>query len=432
MTSSAVVVRDIGKRYQIGKHGVAYQTLRETLGGLLRRPSLGGGGFAAAREFWALRHVDFEIRSGEVLGIIGRNGAGKSTLLKLLARITEPTEGWFEVEGRVGALLEVGTGFHPELTGRENIYLSGAVLGITRADVRKRFDEIVAFAEVETFLDMPVKRYSSGMYMRLAFSVAAHMEPDILVVDEVLAVGDKQFQEKCLGRIGRVAEEGRTILFVSHNMPAITRLCERAILLDGGAVVADGPAAEVAERYLSSGQSQSAARTWRDPETAPGNDTVRLRAIRVETVEGIVSSTVAITHPFSILLEYDVLRAGVQLTPNLHFFTQDGTRAFVTLDTSPQAETVRRQQGRYVSRLTVPGNFLSEGVMYVSASLATLAPHITHVYESDVVSFQVVDDMDGPSARGRYGGPMPGVVRPLLPWKTEYVAVTTSSPPQPH
>jgi lipopolysaccharide transport system ATP-binding protein len=240
LSDAALLIRDLGKRYRLGGATASYRTIRETVVDLVRRPRKVHPGRPKA-ELWALRHVDLDVAHGEAVGVIGRNGAGKSTLLKLLSRITEPTEGWYEVEGRVGALLEVGTGFHPELTGRENIYLSGAILGMSRLDIKRRFDDIVAFAEIERFLDTPVKRYSSGMHMRLGFSVAAHLEPDILVVDEVLAVGDASFQSKCLGRMGEVAGEGRTVLFVSHNMSAVSRLCTRCVLLDDGRVTLDGP-----------------------------------------------------------------------------------------------------------------------------------------------------------------------------------------------
>ena len=218
-----------------------------------------------ARSIWALKDVSFDINRGEVVGIIGRNGAGKSTLLKILSEITEPTEGRVEIHGRVGSLLEVGTGFHPELTGRENVYLNGAILGMKRAEIERKFDEIVAFAEVEKFIDTPVKHYSSGMYLRLAFAVAAHLEPEILIVDEVLAVGDAAFQKKCLGKMAGVAKEGRTVLFVSHNMPAITRLCERAILLDEGRLLQDGVSHQVVKAYLNAGLGTTAMREWPDP-----------------------------------------------------------------------------------------------------------------------------------------------------------------------
>ena len=273
-------VKNVGKQYRIGSPQSSYVTLRETLTSLASAPFRR---FARASQemFWALQGVNFEVSAGEVVGIIGRNGAGKSTLLKLLSRITEPTTGRIELYGRIGSLLEVGTGFHPELTGRENISLNGAILGMARAEIARKFDEIVAFAEVEKFIDTPVKHFSSGMYMRLAFAVAAHLEPEILLVDEVLAVGDGRFQRKCLDKMQDVGRQGRTVLFVSHNMPAITRLCPRTILLDGGRIIADGPSSQVVGAYLSSGLGTTAVRVWSDLNTAPGNDIVRLCAVRV-------------------------------------------------------------------------------------------------------------------------------------------------------
>jgi lipopolysaccharide transport system ATP-binding protein len=259
MSDIAIRVEGLGKRYRIGRQE-RYRTLRDTLVEGAQRTvrtirgwlSRDGRREPDEQTIWALKDVSFEVKRGEVLGIIGRNGAGKSTLLKILSRVTEPTEGWAEVRGRVGSLLEVGTGFHPELTGRENIYLNGAILGMKRAEIARKFDEIVAFAEVEKFIDTPVKHYSSGMYLRLAFAVAAHLEPEILLVDEVLAVGDAAFQKKCLGKMGEVAGEGRTVLFVSHNMAAVQVLCSKAVVLHKGQVVYGGGAEGAVAFYLDS------------------------------------------------------------------------------------------------------------------------------------------------------------------------------------
>jgi lipopolysaccharide transport system ATP-binding protein len=257
MTDIAVHVEGLGKRYRLGA-APASRTAYDAIAAAFRAPFRRLSGNAKPEHIWALKNVTFDLRRGEVLGIIGRNGAGKSTLLKILSRITEPTEGAVDLYGRVSSLLEVGTGFHPELTGRENIFLNGAILGMHRAEIVRKFDEIVAFAEVERFLDTPVKHYSSGMFVRLAFAVAAHLEPEILLVDEVLAVGDAGFQKKCLGKMGDVAREGRTVLFVSHNMSAVLRLCDRVIHLDGGQVVTEGPPAPVVARYLGGSVEQQA------------------------------------------------------------------------------------------------------------------------------------------------------------------------------
>jgi len=374
-----------------------------------------------AGEFiWALRDVSFRVQQGEVVGIIGRNGAGKSTLLKILSRVTAPTSGQIKVKGRVASLLEVGTGFHPELTGRENIYLNGAILGMKKAEIQFKFDEIVAFSEIEKFLDTPVKRYSSGMYVRLAFAVAAHLEPEILLVDEVLAVGDASFQKKCLNKMQDVGQEGRTVLFVSHNMPAITRLCQRTILLDEGRVLCDGPSHQVVGVYLQSEVGTMAAREWPDITKAPGNDVVRLRAVRVRTEDGRTLDAVDIRKPVGIEMEYEVLKPGTALVPSVHFFNQEGICVFVNGDYDPAWRGKPRPEGSYVSTAWIPGNFLSEGSVIVSVGMSTMNPNIVHFSEREVVAFQVIDSLDGDSARGDYAGSMPGVVRPLLRWTTRF------------
>src|SRR6185369_5415883 len=270
---------NVAKQYQLGSSQNSFVTLRDTLSEVVRAQLKRLRANQNAGTVMALRDVSFEVNAGEVLGIIGRNGAGKSTLLKVLARITEPSAGRIDLYGRVASLLEVGTGFHPELTGRENIHLNAAILGMTRAEIQRRFDEIVAFSEIEDFIDTPVKRYSSGMYLRLAFAVAAHLDPEILLVDEVLAVGDARFQRKCLNKMQAIGDGGRTVLFVSHDMSAVTRLCPRTILLDGGRVLRDGSSHEVVGAYLSSDLGTTAAREWPDLTRAPGNDIVRLRAV---------------------------------------------------------------------------------------------------------------------------------------------------------
>ncbi len=284
MSASVIRVENLGKLYRIGSPRRRQDTLRDSIADFLRSPlrylrSVGPpGAKAQPDQIWALKDVCFEVKRGEVVGIIGRNGAGKTTLLKILSRITEPTEGYAEIRGRVGSLLEVGTGFHPELTGRENIYLNGAIIGMKKAEIDRKFDEIVAFAEIEKFLDTPVKRYSSGMYVRLAFAVAAHLEPEILLVDEVLAVGDAAFQKKCLGKMGDVAKEGRTVLFVSHNMAAVQNLCRRSLLLNDGQVVLDGSTDRVVMKYLSWIQSRTSA-PLSNRKDREGNGALRFKRI---------------------------------------------------------------------------------------------------------------------------------------------------------
>jgi lipopolysaccharide transport system ATP-binding protein len=415
-------VENLAKRYQIGAREASYRTLRDTLVGVVRSPfSRAGGQRQSGRPtVWALKDVSFDVHPGEIVGIVGQNGAGKSTLLKILSQITEPTRGRAELYGRIGSLLEVGTGFHPELTGRENVYLNGAILGMKRAEIARKFDEIVAFSEIERFIDTPVKWYSSGMYLRLAFSVAAHLDPEILVLDEVMAVGDASFQEKCLNKMQEIMGRGRTILFVSHNMQSITRLCKRVIYISGGEVVQDGPAHQVASLYLSARLKLSAQREWQNPSEAPGNDIVRLRAVRVRSGDGEVTSAVSIHQPVGIEMEFDVLRPGHVLVPNYHFINEEGIYVFVSSDQNPQWRRTPRPAGRYTSTVRIPGNFLSEGTLTVSAAVSTLSPVRVHFYEREAVAFQVIDRPGEGSARGDYAGHVPGVVRPLLPWEDEY------------
>lgn len=424
-----ITVENLGKRYRLGAQGAAYSTLREVLSNavLSRRAGARKNNKGSDETIWALRDVSFDIKAGEVVGIIGRNGAGKSTLLKILSRITEPTTGRVQLRGRVGSLLEVGTGFHPELTGGENIYLNGAILGMSRLEITRKFDDIVTFAEVAKFIDTPVKRYSSGMYVRLAFAVAAYLEPEILLVDEVLAVGDGSFQRKCLDRMKDVARRGRTVLFVSHNMPAVTRLCERTILLDEGSVLEDDLSHKVVGSYLRSGLGTTAARDWPDITKAPGNEIVRLCSVRVCAEDGRTIDAVDIRKPVGVEMEFDVLAPGHLLTPNYHFINEEGSYVFVASDHDPTWRGKPRPVGRYASIAWIPGNLLSEGTLIVGAAVSTMDPVRTHFFERDAVAFQVIDSMEGDSARGDYAGPLPGAVRPLLEWQTSFRAESTAA-----
>lgn len=426
MGNLALRIEGIGKQYRIGKKQQQYRTLRETIVEAVQAPfhrmrkRKGAPGPRHEPVIWALKDVSLDIKHGEVVGIIGHNGAGKSTLLKILSRVTEPTTGSVDLYGRVGSLLEVGTGFHSELTGRENIYLNGAILGMRRAEIERKFDEIVAFAEVEDFIDTPVKHYSSGMYLRLAFAVAAHLEPEILIVDEVLAVGDVNFQRKCLDKMQNVGQQGRTVLLVSHNMSAITRLCERAVLLHRGHIIQDGPAHRVVNAYLNSGLATTAAREWPDPTTAPGDKVARLRAVRVRTADDRISDIVDIRHPVRVEMEYDVFQAGWILLPYFQFRAGEGLIIFESNDLDPAWCNRPRPAGRWVSTAEIPGNLLAEGLLTVSAGLLTLDPARQVFCEHDVVGFQVIDLMEGGSARGNWNGTFEGVVRPLLRWETQY------------
>lgn len=427
MSDLAIRVRELAKRFRIARRRRrGYKTLRETLIDVLSAPyrrlrSGSGPGGEQMETFWALRDVNFDVNAGEVIGIIGRNGAGKSTLLKILSRITEPTIGFAEIHGRVSSLLEVGTGFHGELTGRENLYLNGAILGMRRAEIARKFDEIVAFAEVERFIDTAVKHYSSGMYLRLAFAVAAHLEPEILIVDEVLAVGDASFQKKCLNKMQDAGNLGRTVLFVSHNMPAITRLCQRVILLDGGAVLRDGPAAQVVSEYLKTGLGTTPERKWAAESRRPGGAVAGLLAVRVRDEHGVITDVLDIRRPVRIEMEYDVWKPGYVLMPHFEFNNEEGITAFVAHDVNPEWRGRRRPEGRYRSTAWIPGNLMAEGTMFVTAGLITMDPVIDQFLVDDAVAFQVVDSLDGDSARGDVADHMEGVVRPLLQWETEFV-----------
>jgi len=355
-----------------------------------------------------------------VIGVIGRNGAGKSTLLKILSRITVPTEGEAEIYGRVSSLLEVGTGFHGELSGRENIYMNGAILGMRKAEIDRKFDEIVAFSEVEKFLDTPVKRYSSGMYVRLAFAVAAHLEPEILLIDEVLAVGDARFQKKCLKKMEDVGHHGRTVFFVSHSMQSITRLCPRVILLDNGRILTDGPAYEAVSAYMDSGLGMSAIREWGDTTEVAGDEVARLRSVRVLTDDEEIAEAVDIRKRVGLEMSYEVLESGHAMFSHFQVYNHEGVHLFSIHDMDPEWRRRPRPAGHYSSRAWIPGNFLSEGTMFVGAGLAAVdeGPPMDHFYEHDAVAFHVVDAREGNSARGDYPGAMGGVVRPLLEWTT--------------
>jgi lipopolysaccharide transport system ATP-binding protein len=416
----AIKIENVSKRYRIGGLHPGYMTFREMIGGVVTAPFRklkSGNGY---QTLWALSDVNLEIGQGELVGIIGHNGAGKSTLLKILSRVTKPTTGEVELVGRIGTLLEVGTGFHPDLTGRENIFLSGAILGMRRAEIERKFDEIVAFSELEKFIETSVKWYSSGMYVRLAFSVAAHLEPEILMMDEVLAVGDAAFQQKCLDKMHEIRQQGRTILFVSHDMAAITRLCKRVVLMENGRITCDGGPHEVVQHYLSSSLKTGATREWTNPLEAPGDEVVRLRRVRVRDEANEIIPVVDIRRPFGVELTYEVLDEGHTLVPVIEFYNEEGTELFSTHDTNAEWRRLARPRGTYTSTVWIPGNLLAEGSLMGHVSIMSHFPTtVLHAYERNAVAFQVVDSPAGDSARGDYIGPMPGVMRPLLNWSTE-------------
>ncbi len=384
-----------------------------------------------SEEFWAVRDVSFQVKRGEALGIIGHNGAGKSTILKLLSSITAPTSGKITINGRLSALIEVGSGFHPELSGRENVFLSGSILGMRRREIAAKLDSIVEFAGVRQFIDTPVKRYSSGMYVRLGFAIAAHLDPDILLLDEVLAVGDAAFQAKCIQRIKELEAAGTTIVFISHDLGAVERLCQRVMLMRNGQIVTEGRPADVIKEYhraeveLGSEAMVQVGpqREWPDINTAPGNEVVRLRSVRLRTQEGETTSTFDIRRPVGIEASYDVLEPGHVLIPNYHFTNHDGLHLFAVQDVASEWRRRPRPTGRYLSTAWIPGNFLAEGNISVDIGVGSHVPTTRiHVFQPEAAAFQVVDYLQGDSARGDYIGVMPGAVRPVVNWTTQIQA----------
>jgi lipopolysaccharide transport system ATP-binding protein len=415
----AIATQGLSKSYRIGEYHGGYDTLRESIMRATKR--LAGHHHRSHHHMiWALDDVSFDVEEGTALGVVGRNGAGKSTLLKVLTRITTPTKGRAEIRGRVGSLLEVGTGFHPELTGRENVYMNGSILGMRQREITQKLPDIVDFAGIETFMDTPVKRYSSGMYVRLAFSVAAHFEPEIMLVDEVLAVGDAEFQKRCLGRMEDFGQSGRTVLFVSHNMQAISQLCDRALHLDGGRIVNDGPASDVVARYLQTVGATGSEIVWEDPATAPGSPYGRLRSVRVVLSDGSTASAVDVRDMVGIEIAFTVEVPGEPITPKIKLVDGRGDVVFNAIDTSPRWHE-SPEPGDYTSTAWVPGNLLNEGFVLVDVALVTHATtRHTHVVGCrEAVSFHVQDPAEGDSARGLYTGQWKGVVRPLLDWTTE-------------
>jgi len=435
----AIKVENISKCYRIGLKEDRHDTFGMSMFNFIKSPLKNYRKYRALYKFddmkfdqdanldnnpsdivWALRDVSFDVKEGEIVGIIGLNGAGKSTLLKILSKITVPTSGRATIRGRISSLLEVGTGFHPELSGRENVYLNGTILGMRKKEIDRKFDEIVDFSGIEKFIDTPVKRYSSGMKMRLAFAVAAHLEPEILLIDEVLAVGDARFQDKCLDKMKDVGRHGRTVLFVSHNMPAVTRLCPRTIMLNGGRVQLDDSSHRVVSAYLHTDKATKAERAWHDLREAPGDEVVRLCSVRVRNKDGRVAEAVDICQPISIEVEYEMLQSGYMLDITCHFVTEEGVKAFISIDNDPAWQKTPRQIGHYVSRVWVPGNLLSEGMYFIGVGLRTINPPVRRFRVNEVVGFQVVDTMDGNGVRGDLAGNIVGVVRPLLKWETQF------------
>jgi lipopolysaccharide transport system ATP-binding protein len=419
MSNIAVQVQNLAKKYQIatGKH--RHDTLRDQISDAVRSLFRSNGHSHPGTEtFWALKDISFEVKQGEVVGVIGRNGAGKSTLLKILSRITVPTAGTADIYGRAASLLEVGTGFHGELTGRENIYLNGAMLGMKRVEIQRKFDAIVEFSGVEKFIDTPVKRYSSGMYVRLAFAVAAHLEPEILIIDEVLAVGDLAFQKKCLGKMGEVAKSGRTVLFVSHHMPSILGLCPTAILLEAGQIAFRGPSSTAIDRYMNSSIQSVAEKSWRAEDLPSTCGPFRPIALRVCNGRGVATDLIRSSQPFYIELNYRLTEPVPDFRVVFKLYTSLGELLFQTSDTDDPARHKRyltRDAGEYISRCHIPANLFNKGVFVVGLGAST--PHVRVFYlDHHTVRFSI-DETGGVGSnwieeRG-------GFFRPALDWEIE-------------
>jgi lipopolysaccharide transport system ATP-binding protein len=417
--STVIEVENLGKKYIISHQGEQrYTALRDVItDGAKKLVTRKRKPVPKYEEFWALRNVSFKVEREERIGIIGKNGAGKTTILKIISRVTTPSEGIVKIKGKVSSLLEVGTGFHPELTGRENIFLNGAILGMTRSEIKRRFDEIVQFAEVEQFLDTPVKRYSSGMYVRLAFAVAAHLETEILLVDEVLAVGDAQFQKKCLGKMQDLSKFGKTVLFVSHNLAAISSLCSRCLRIDSGRICEDDKPDIVISNYLNINQISSGGISWdKDKSLFGDREYIIFTSLKIINSEGFIANTIFAEEPFSVELEYVVLKTLTISQLGIKLSNPTGEVIFYSGDVNlASKEIYSRKPGRYKSTCNIPGYLLNQG--NYSISLFGHIPGIKMlVNEEPVTNFEVAQSEN----IGGYGK-QPGIIRPLFKWNIEYL-----------
>jgi len=427
--STVIKVENLSKQYRLGNVGTgsiahdlnrAWSRIRGKEDPYLKIGEENDRSAKGNSEYvWALRDINFEVKQGEVLGIIGRNGAGKSTLLKILSRTTSPTKGEIKIKGRVASLLEVGTGFHPELSGRENIFLNGAILGMTKQEIKSKFDEIVDFSGVERFIDTPVKRYSSGMYVRLAFSVAAHLEPDILIVDEVLAVGDAEFQNKCIKRMKDISgNSGRTILLVTHNMEVINRICDKAFLLQNGIMSFAGNIEAVISAYLKSDKGISHSKVWADRNTAPGNSMIKLLQATVHDEIRESRGFFQVSEKIGVTFRFQVVSRLKKFTHGFTIKNEAGVVVFGSHDLNTDlSKSNTREPGVYEVTAWIPPHFLTEGLFVISVAAFENYPGIhVHFNEDEAIAFTIVDYLHGDSARGKYAGKFPGIVRPLLKW----------------
>ncbi len=431
-TEYSIRVSGLGKKYTISKRGPndRYESLRDSLGRFAKEIVHRGGQLISGRaraiqkdeDIWVLDDVNFDIKRGEVVGIIGNNGAGKSTLLKVLTRITDLSRGRIEINGRVASLLEVGTGFHPELTGRENIFLNGSILGMSRAEIEKKFDAIVDFAGVEKFLDTPVKRYSSGMYVRLAFAVASHLDPEILLIDEVLAVGDMEFQKKCLGRMNEVARDGRTVLFVSHSLPMVASLCTSCILLSSGRVIAQGATADVIQKYQNGAEVSSSSIDFRGKSIRPGDAHLTLNAAWIENGNGDRVFEVSLFEPIRICINF-VVQEALSKPPQPNIHVRDGAGNYVfTSSPTLWGGQMGLKPGEYTACCLIPSHLLNDGMFSVGVAANHFQNGLTTAFFIEHgLTFHVVDRIDQNSERSESGwaGRVPGVIRPRLEWTLE-------------
>jgi len=418
MKNVPVKLENIGKRYQI-KSGQRYGTLKEAIYRIIRpyhfqkKTSTDAIDKEKVDTIWALKDISFHINQGEIVGLVGRNGAGKSTLLKIIAGITTPTCGKAIIEGKIGCLLEVGAGFHPFLSGRENVFLSGSILGLSRTEIKNKFDEIVAFAEIESFIDTQVKYYSSGMYARLAFAVAAHMVVDILIVDEVLSVGDIAFQKKCLGKIDEVASDGRTVLFVSHNMAAVQRLCNRGLLFNHGKIIMDEKINSIVSQYLDNFCNTPSKRTWNDAD-APGDDQVKLLSINILDSKDNHAQTINILEPVKIEIKYHMKNLDHPPIVILHFVNEQWFHLFSTHDFYHQENS----KSHDICKICwIPGKLFNQGRIYVHIEILNHVSKKNHVNLKEAVSFEAIDQRMLDEIKGPFGDQWPGVIRPALKWE---------------
>lgn len=428
MGSKDVVLRaeSLSKRYRIGAKATEAHSRREAILNFLSQPYRRFRDLQRLARFgdgedesiiWALRDISFEVCQGEVLGIMGANGAGKSTLLKMLSRIISPTSGQFWYKGTLASLLEVGTGFNGELTGRENIYLNGSMLGMRQSDIDKVFDEIVDFSGVERFIDTPVKRYSSGMTVRLAFSVAAHLDPDILILDEVLSVGDAQFSEKSIKKMESVAFNGKTVLFVSHSTNAVAKLCDRAIFLSGGSITASGTVADITGLYLGDTSHNRISREWKDTVAPRAEGLVKLMSARIVDEFHEPVQKFDIRQKIGVEISFEILQSSRIVLAEIQVFNEKEQLLFTAVEHDHKHSFNPREKGLYTVICWIPGNFLAEGRMILNVGFCNNSPHESYMRENGVLLFDVEDFLQGDSVRYDYGAPVPGLLRPRLDWE---------------